>query len=228
MTALVHSWISGWSDWACPSILRPSTTTSAPSRSRAASITSTAPQKYVKLLSPVAKQATLCPLALMRSNCKVVLQDYFVVAPCGTTEKDHIPSIAKAGRTGVSGIEEGSLMPSLLDKASEDFRESFRVAGRGAVNNQYFAHDVLHDETVLSLHIRSFWLEKAMRTREAEKQPRIRKFSLPDAEGLLPRGGSASGWEAGPTTSRLLCRFLGNSLTGDGILPVSSSSVKRQ
>ena len=69
MTALVHSWISGWSDWACPSILRPSTTTSAPSRSRAASITSTAPQKYVKLLSPVAKQATLCPLALMRSNC---------------------------------------------------------------------------------------------------------------------------------------------------------------
>ena len=48
-------------------------------------------------------------------------------------------------------------MPSLLDKASEDFRESFRVAGRGAVNNQYFAHDVLHDETVLSLHTRSFW-----------------------------------------------------------------------
>ena len=67
-------------------------------------------------------------------------------------------------------------MPSFLDKASEDFRESFRVAGRGAVNNQYFAHDVLHDETVLSLHSRSFGLEKAMRTREAEKHPCIRKF----------------------------------------------------
>ena len=113
---------------------------------------------------------------LLEQRVKVVLQDYFVVAPCGTTEKDHIPSIAKAGCAGVSSVEEGSLMPSLLDKASEDFRESFRVAGRGAVNNQYFAHDVLHDETVLSLHTRSFWLEKAMRTREAEKQPRIRKF----------------------------------------------------
>lgn len=43
------------------------------------------------------------------------------------------------------------------------------------------------------------------------------EISLPDAEGLLPRGGDRHpAGEAGPTTSRLLCRFLGNSLTGDG------------
>ena len=43
------------------------------------------------------------------------------------------------------------------------------------------------------------------------------EISLPGAEGLLPRGGDRHpAGEAGPTTSRLLCRFLGNSLTGDG------------
>ena len=105
----------------------------------------------MKLLSPVAKQATLCPLALMRSNCWNNASKSSCRIISSSPHADHIPSIAKAGCTGVSGVEEGSLMPSFLDKASEDFRESFRVAGRGAVNNQYFAHDVLHDETVFVL-----------------------------------------------------------------------------
>ena len=67
-------------------------------------------------------------------------------------------------------------MSGLLDKASKDFRESFRVAGRGAVNNQYFTHALLHVETVLFPYTRSFGPEKAMRTREAEKSPCVRKF----------------------------------------------------
>ena len=161
MTALVHSWISK------------------PFKSGFDNVDSST--EVCEVAVPCSETGYFVPLGvdeveLLEQRVKVVLQDYFVVAPCGTTEKDHIPSIAKAGCTGVSGVEEGSLMPSFLDKASEDFRESFRVAGRGAVNNQYFAHDVLHDETVLSLHSRSFGLEKAMRTREAEKHPCIRKF----------------------------------------------------
>ena len=126
---------------------------------------------------------------LLEQRIKVILKDYFVITPCGATEKDHIPPIAKAGRAGIGGVEEGGFVPGLIEKTSEDFREGFRVAGRGAVNDQYFAHDALHDETVLSLHTRSFWPEKAMRTHEDEKRLILYvEISLPDAEGLLPRG----------------------------------------
>ena len=153
---------------------------------------------------------------LLEQRIKIVLQDDFVVAPCGTTEKDHIPSVAKPGRAGVGGIEKGGLMSGLLDKASKDFRESFRVAGRGAVNNQYFTHALLHDETVLFPYTRSFGPEKAMRTREAEKSPCVRKFLCRMPKDCFRGGDRHPAGEAGPTTSRLLCRFLGNSLTGDG------------